>query len=83
MRLEVVLKELVLGMFDVIMLWYVMEYLEYLDEMWELLCELLIEKGVLIVVVFNCLLYDVMKYGKYWVVYDVFCYLWYFMFVMI
>ena len=65
------MKELVPGTFDVITLWHVMEHLEHLDETWELLRELLTEKGVLIVAVPNCSSYDAMKYGKYWAAYDV------------
>lgn len=46
-RPEAALKELVPGTFDVITLWHVMEHLEHLDETWELLRELLTEKGVI------------------------------------
>ena len=51
---------------------------EHLDETWELLRELLTEKGVLIVAVPNCSSYDAMKYGKYWAAYDVPRHLWHF-----
>ena len=77
-RPEAALKELVPGTFDVITLWHVMEHLEHLDETWELLRELLTEKGVLIVAVPNCSSYDAMKYGKYWAAYDVPRHLWHF-----
>lgn len=83
-ELDVDMEDVLVGyvdyFFDVIILWYVMEYLEYLNEMWEKLFKLLKERGVLIVVVFNFSLYDVEKYKEWWVVYDVFCYLWYFIF---
>ena len=58
------MKELVPGTFDVITLWHVMEHLEHLDETWELLRELLTEKGVLIVAVPNCSSYDAMNTGS-------------------
>ena len=46
---ELALKEFAPASFDVITLWHVMEHLEHLNETWEILRELLTEKGVLIV----------------------------------
>ena len=51
---ESALKEFAPGSFDVITLWHVMEHLEHLNETWEMLRELLTEKGMLIVAVPNC-----------------------------
>ena len=52
---ESALQEFAPGSFDVITLWHVMEHLEHLNETWEMLRELLTEKGMLIVAVPNCL----------------------------
>ena len=48
---ESALQEFAPGSFDVITLWHVMEHLEHLNETWEMLRELLTEKGMLIVAV--------------------------------
>ena len=45
---ESALKEFAPDSFDVITLWHVMEHLEHLNETWEMLRELLTEKGMLI-----------------------------------
>ena len=66
------------GSFDVITLWHVMEHLEHLHETWDLLSELLVDEGVLIVAVPNCESYDAKKYGSYWAAYDVPRHLWHF-----
>lgn len=68
---ESALKEFAPGSFDVITLWHVMEHLEHLNETWEMLRELLTEKGMLIVAVPNCSSYDAGRYGEYWAAYDV------------
>lgn len=65
------MKEFAPGSFDVITLWHVMEHLEHLNETWEMLRELLTEKGMLIVAVPNCSSYDAGRYGEYWAAYDV------------
>ncbi|WP_455586085.1 class I SAM-dependent methyltransferase [Bacteroides sp.] len=72
------LQEFEPGSFDVITLWHVMEHLEHLDETWTRLCELLSDRGVLIVAVPNCSSYDAGKYGEYWAAYDVPRHLWHF-----
>ena len=64
--------------FDVITLWHVMEHLEHLGETWEMLRELLTEKGVLIVAVPNCLLMTRSVTVEYWAAYDVPRHLWHF-----
>ncbi len=66
------------GSFDVITLWHVMEHLEHLNETWEKLHSLLIDKGVLVVAVPNPSSYDARKYGAYWAAYDVPRHLWHF-----
>lgn len=63
---ESALQEFAPGSFDVITLWHVMEHLEHLNETWEMLRELLTEKGMLIVAVPNCSSYDAGRYGEYW-----------------
>ena len=75
---ESALKEFAPASFDVITLWHVMEHLEHLNETWEILRELLTEKGVLIVAVPNCSSYDAQRYGEYWAAYDVPRHLWHF-----
>ncbi len=75
---ESALKEFEPGSFDVITLWHVMEHLESLNETWELLRELLTEKGLLIVAVPNCSSYDAEHYKEYWAAYDVPRHLWHF-----
>ena len=75
---ESALKEFAPGSFDVITLWHVMEHLEHLNETWEMLRELLTEKGMLIVAVPNCSSYDAGRYGEYWAAYDVPRHLWHF-----
>lgn len=75
---ESALKEFASGTFDVITLWHVMEHLEHLNQTWELLRELLTEKGVLIVAVPNCASYDAGYYREYWAAYDVPRHLWHF-----
>ena len=55
-----------------------MEHLEHLNETWEMLRELLTEKGMLIVAVPNCSSYDAGRYGEYWAAYDVPRHLWHF-----
>lgn len=75
---EQALNEFAPGTFDVITLWHVMEHLEHLDETWDKLCELLTDKGVLIVAVPNCSSYDAEKYGEHWAAYDVPRHLWHF-----
>lgn len=75
---ESALKEFAPGSFDVITLWHVMEHLESLNETWELLRELLTEKGMLIIAVPNCSSYDAERYGEYWAAYDVPRHLWHF-----
>lgn len=66
------------GSFDVITLWHVMEHLEHLNEVWDKLCELLTDRGVLIAAVPNCSSYDALKYGECWAAYDVPRHLWHF-----
>ena len=75
---ESALQEFAPGSFDVITLWHVMEHLEHLNETWEMLRELLTEKGMLIVAVPNCSSYDAGRYGEYWAAYDVPRHLWHF-----
>ena len=75
---ESALQEFAPGSFDVITLWHVMEHLEHLNETWEMLRELLTEKGMLIVAVPNCSSYDAQRYGEYWAAYDVPRHLWHF-----
>ena len=75
---ESALQEFAPGSFDVITLWHVMEHLEHLNETWEMLRELLTEKGMLIVAVPNCSSYDAERYGEYWAAYDVPRHLWHF-----
>lgn len=75
---EAALKEFAPGSFDAITLWHVMEHLERLNETWELLRELLAERGVLIVAVPNASSYDAARYGEYWAAYDVPRHLWHF-----
>ena len=66
------------GSFDVITLWHVMEHLEHLHETWDLLSELLVNEGVLVVAVPNSASYDAKKYGEHWAAYDVPRHLWHF-----
>lgn len=72
------LQELASNDFDVITLWHVMEHLEHLNETWNKLHELLVEKGVLIIAVPNSSSYDAQKYGAHWAAYDVPRHLWHF-----
>ena len=57
---------------------HVLEHLEHLHETLDLLSELLVDEGVLIVAVPNCESYDAKKYGSYWAAYDVPRHLWHF-----
>lgn len=64
--------------FDVITLWHVMEHLENLNETWDMLYNLLADKGILIIAVPNRASYDAEKYGENWAAYDVPRHLWHF-----
>lgn len=75
---EQALKEFSPHSFDVITLWHVMEHLEHLDEIWQMLYELLTEKGVLILALPNSSSYDARRYGASWAAYDVPRHLWHF-----
>lgn len=68
---DTALQDFAPGSFDVITLWHVMEHLEHLNETWDTLNSLLMEKGVLIIAVPNCSSYDAKKYGAHWAAYDV------------
>ena len=77
-RPDTELQDFAPGSFDVITLWHVMEHLEHLNETWDILDNLLAERGVLIVAVPNCSSYDAKKYGAQWAAYDVPRHLWHF-----
>lgn len=72
------LNNLKQGSYDVITLWHVMEHLQHLNETWDIINNLLTEKGVLIIAAPNCSSFDAKRYGAHWAAYDVPRHLWHF-----